>query len=133
MSTVELTSQVEYTEHELLESLPFEEPLIANGVRCHGGFDADGTYISPRTKHRSPAIVAWQAQHRAQFGTDLLGLPLDTWPGVYPNLAQARFLIENGCPGPIITELTRIGTVEGFGSTIRNSILPDWKTTFDED
>ena len=132
MSVTE-TDQVEFSEHELLESEPFVEPLIANGVRCHGGFDSDGNYVSPRTKHRAPAIAAWQAQHRAQFGTDLLDLPLDTWPAMYPNVDQARFLVTKGVPGPIITELTRIGTVEGFGSTIRNSVLPDWSTTFVED
>ena len=94
--------QLTYDEPELLASHPYEEPLIAGGVRCHGGFDADGTYVSPRTLHRTPAIEAWQANHRSTFGTDLMGVPLDTWPGHYPNVAQARFLIESGVPEPII-------------------------------
>ena len=51
-----VTDQLEYTETELLESHAFGEPLIAGGVRCHGGFDDDGHYISPRTRHRVPAI-----------------------------------------------------------------------------
>ena len=66
------TDQLEFTEDELLTSHDVVEPLVAGGVRCHGGFDADGTYISPRTKHRGPAITAWQAQHGEQFGTCLL-------------------------------------------------------------
>ncbi len=125
--------QLTYDEPELLASHPYEEPLIAGGVRCHGGFDADGTYVSPRTLHRTPAIEAWQANHRSTFGTDLMGVPLDTWPGHYPNVAQARFLIESGVPEPIICNLTRVGTVEGFGGMIRLSPIPDRTRTFVED
>ena len=92
-----------------------------------------GAYVSPRTRHRVPAIEAWQANHRATFGTDLMDVPLDTWPGHYPNVAQARFLIESGVPEPIISTLTRIGTVEGFGGMIRLSPVPDRRRIFAED
>ena len=53
------TAQVEFTEDELLADLAVTEPLIAGGVRCHGGFDEDGRYVSPRTRFRLPAIAAW--------------------------------------------------------------------------
>jgi hypothetical protein len=125
--------QLTYEEAELLASHDYEAPLIAGGVRCHGGFDADGAYVSPRTRHRGPAIEAWKANHRATFGTELLDLPLSTWPGHYPNVPQARFLIESGLPEPIIDTLTRIGTVEGFGGMIRLSPVPDPQRTFVED
>ncbi len=125
--------QVEFDEAELLASHEYAEPLVAGGVRCHGGFDAAGTYVSPRTRNRLPAIDAWQARHRRDFGTELLDLPLDTWPEAYPNVAQARFLIESGVPEPIIATLTRIGTVEGFGAMIRYSVLPDLTRQFDQD
>ena len=49
------TKQVEFTETELLTDHAFAEPLIANGERCHGGFDDDGAYVSPRTRFRAPA------------------------------------------------------------------------------
>ncbi len=126
-------AQISFTEDELLQSHDFAEPLIAGGVRCHGGFDEDGRYISPRTKSRQPAIAAWQDQHREQFGTELLHLPLDTWPESYPNVAQGRFLLQSGVPEPVIATLTRIGTVEGFGAMIRYSVLPDLRASFDED
>jgi hypothetical protein len=128
-----MTLQTEYTADELLASHDYAEPLFAGGRRCHGGFVEDGTYVSPRTKGRVPAIAAWQQQHGEQFGTELLGLPLDTWPEPYPNVAQSRHLIEEGVPHPIIATLTRIGTVEGFGSVIRNSVVPDLQRAFDED
>jgi len=126
-------AQIEFTEAELLASHDYAEPLMAGGVRCHGGFVADGTYVSPRTRHRLPAIEAWQSRHRQEFGTELLDLPLETWPEAYPNVAQARFLIEIGVPEPIIATLTRIGTVEGFGAVIRYAVLPDFTRQFDED
>jgi hypothetical protein len=62
-----------------------------------------------------------------------MGVPLDTWPGHYPNVAQGRFLVESGVPDPIINTLTRIGTVEGFGGMIRLSPVPDRRRTFVED
>ena len=54
-----LDSQTDYSFEELLDDGQYSEPLIANGVRCHGGFDAEGQYRSPRTRHRLPAIAAW--------------------------------------------------------------------------
>ncbi len=127
------TLQTEYSTQELLASLPVEAPLVAGGVRCHGGFDAEGSYVSPRTANRVPAIAAWQTQHREQFGTDLIDIALDTWPPAYPNTAQSRLLLRNGVREPIIAALTRIGTVEGFGSFIRYSVIPDLARCFEED
>ena len=43
-----------YSDDQLLSDADYSEPLIANGVRCHGGFDADGRYRSPRTRFRAP-------------------------------------------------------------------------------
>jgi hypothetical protein len=127
------TAQVDFTPEELLSTHEYAEPLIAGGVRCHGGFTHAGTYVSPRTKHRVPAIEAWQAKHRTETGADLLGLPIDTWPASYPNVAQAKLLLENGVRQPTISTLTRIGTVEGFGGMIRYSVVPDLEATFVED
>jgi len=64
-----VTGQVEFTADELLADAPVSEPLIAGGVRCHGGFDEDGNYVSPRTRFRVPAIESWQARHTELFGT----------------------------------------------------------------
>ena len=62
------TAQVEFTEAELLANHKVSAPLIAGGVRCHGGFDDDGSYVSPRTLHRVPGVHAWQEKHRKDFG-----------------------------------------------------------------
>jgi hypothetical protein len=127
------TAQVTFTEAELLADDPVAAPLVAGGVRCHGGFDDEGRYVSPRTRHRVPAIAAWQARHASDFGTEVLHVPLDTWPAHMPNVAQARHLIDKGVPEPLIATLTRIGTVEGYGANIRLLQPGDMQRHFDED
>jgi hypothetical protein len=124
--------QTEWTEAEILEGDPVAEPLILGGYRCHGGFDAAGRYRSPRTRFRVPAIEGWQRRHRDEFGTALLDVPIDAWPSPYPNVAQSRYLLEEGVREPMIMTLTRIGTVEGFGALIRHANVPDRQRFFDE-
>lgn len=130
---IAVTDQLDWSETELLADHVYAEPQIVAGVRCHGGYDDTGTYVSPRTLNRVPAIEAWQHAHRSLFGTDIIDIPLETWPEHYPNVPQARFLLDNAVPEPIIAVLTRIGTVEGFGGLIRFTNVPDLATTFDED
>lgn len=113
------TTQVEFTEEELLADLEVAEPLIAGGVRCHGGFDEDGGYVSPRTRFRLPAISAWGEQNSTRFSSELIDVPLEWWERSFPNAEQARFLIRAGVPEPLMATLTRIGTVEGYGANIR--------------
>lgn len=127
------TAQLEYTTEEILADHRFAEPLVVGGVVCHGGFADDGTYLSPRTAGRSPALLAWQDNHREMFGKEILHAPIETWPGNYPNLEQARLLLRNGVRDPIISALTRIGTVEGFGAMIRFLAPEDMQPFFDED
>src|SRR5690606_222669 len=80
------TKQVEFTEEELLADPDIAEPLVLDGIVCHGGFDADGRYVSPRTKHRVPAIEAWDEQRLEQFGTPKLDIGLETWPEHFPSV-----------------------------------------------
>jgi hypothetical protein len=113
------TAQVQFTAEELLADLPVAEPLIAGGVHCHGGFDDDGLYVSPRTRFRLPAIAAWGEQNCETFATDLIDVPLEWWERSFPTVEQARFLVRAGVPEPLMATLTRIGTVEGYGANIR--------------
>jgi hypothetical protein len=126
-------AQTEFSADELLADHAIAEPLYVGGVRCHGGFDDQGRYVSPRTKNRWPAIEAWEEQRRAQFATPILDVPLETWPENFPNVAQSKLLIRSGAPQPIISALTRIGTVEGFGAMLRHLPMPDFPAAFDED
>ncbi len=124
--------QTEWREDELLATETVVEPLIVQGMRCHGGFDADGEYVSPRTKFRVPATLAWQQKHREAFGTEIIDAPIATWPAPYPNIAQSKFLLAQGVRDPVVSTLTRIGTLEGFGAVIRGLGPGDLQSYFAE-
>ncbi len=127
------TDQLTWSEEELLATAATAEPLVVGGVRCHGGIDADGQYVSPRTLHRTPAIAAWQENHRRTSRTELIDIGLDQWPANYPSVRQTRHLLEHRVNEPVIATLTRIGTVEGFGSFLRFTEVPDLRTLIEED
>jgi hypothetical protein len=127
------TAQVEFTEEELLADVTVDVPLIAGGVRCHGGFDDTGRYVSPRTKFRAPAIEAWGEKNCATFGTAVLDVPMERWARTFPSTEQARYLIRSGVPEPLVATLTRIGTVEGYGANIRLLKPKDMQRHFVED
>lgn len=118
-----------YSAEELLASDKYKEPLIANEVRCHGGFLDDGLYLSPRTLHRAPAIDAWKRQ-LARQGHELIDLSRDLTPPQYPNVAQAKLLLNHGVREPIVRALTIISIVEGFGAMIRDVRVPRLEDLF---
>jgi hypothetical protein len=115
--------RLEYSQEELLSSVAYDEPLIANGVRCHGGF-VGGRYQSPRSVGRGLAIAAWQAQLRGR-GVPLIELPAELVPPHYPNAPQAVLLLREGVREPLVRTLTTIAIIEGFGAMIRDQRVPD--------
>ena len=117
------TDRLSYSIHDLLADGAYAEPLIANGVRCHGGFGEDGTYRSPRTLHRAPAIRAWQ-QQLAAAGQPLIAISKELLPPQYPNVEQAVLLCRSGVRDPVVRALTIISVVEGFGAIIRDVKVP---------
>ena len=125
--------QTEFTAAELLEGHDNVEPVIVDGLRCHGGFLEDGTYVRQRTKLRAPAIEAWERQRLDQFSTPLLEVPVEAMPPKVPTVDQSKFLLRNGVPEPTIAALTRIGTLEGFAGMLRLLPTPDYARCFEED
>ena len=95
-------SRLNFSTDEILANVPTREALIVKGVKCHGGFDADGNYRSPRTAFRVPAIKAWQEQHVATSGTALFEIPADTVSPQVPNVAQVKFLLKSGVREPMV-------------------------------
>jgi hypothetical protein len=126
-------SKLNFSLEELLENPRYTRTLIVNDRRCHGGFDQDGNYQSPRTVWRNPAIKAWQAQHLATSPLPLVEVPRDVIPSYTPNVAQARFLLKNGVREPLIRILTEIAIVEGFGAFIRELPVPALQSLVRED
>ena len=68
MSTVPIVDEdrLVFSQEELLSSDGYASPLIADRVRCHGGFDTAGQYRAQRTLHRDPAIRAWAPRLRTE-------------------------------------------------------------------
>ncbi len=124
MKVTNSADPLRFSPEELLSDGNYTEPLFANGVRCHGGFDADGTYRSPRTLVRGPAIEAWQA-HLAHQGAELIEIPVALMPPQYPNADQVLLLVNEGVRDPIVRALTIISIVEGFGAIVRDIKVPD--------
>jgi hypothetical protein len=116
--------RLRFTPEELLTTDAGLAPLVANGVRCHGGFDADGRYRSPRTLHRVAGIRSWQARLERD-GVELVQISRALIPPQFPNAAQAKLLLQAGVRDPIVRALTTISIVEGFGAIIRDVALPD--------
>ena len=126
-------SRLNFSTDEILANVDTREPLIVKGIKCHGGFDADGIYRSPRTAFRVPAIEAWQRQHVATSGTALFEIPADTVSPQVPNVSQVKFLLKAGVREPMVRWLSEIAIVEGFGAMIRELPVPPLNTFIRED
>jgi hypothetical protein len=126
-------SRLNFTRDELLANVPTRETLIVGGVKCHGGFDADGTYRSPRTLWRNPAIKAWQQQHLASSDRPLVAIPDDAVPPHNPSAEQAKLLLREGVREPMVKILTEIAIIEGFGAMIRQLPVPPLASFIRED
>ena len=125
--------QLTFTETELLTDHDYAVSHVIDGQRLHGGFDAAGNYVPPRSKVRRIAIDNWTAALRERGG-DLLDADssLLTGPRV-PNAAQQRYLIERGVSRPFWNGLTVTGKIEGRGRMIAEIPFPDMQRIIVED
>jgi len=114
-----------YDEDELLESHDYARPHIEGEQLLHGGFDADGKYVSPRTLNREPAIDGWGEALRRRGG-DLLAADASLLAGVrYPTAAQQKLLIREGLDQTFWNMLTITGQIEARGRVLAEVDFPD--------
>ncbi len=123
--------KLEFSADQLMTEQDYEQPLIAGGVRCHGGY-IDGAYVPPRSKVRGPAVAAWRTRLREEQ-LPLLHVPSRYVPPNYPNYAQAKYLLQEGVREPVTRALTLIAIIEGFGARIRDLPVPNWRNEVRED
>ncbi len=125
--------QLRFSTAELLSDHDYARPHLIGEQRLHGGFDADGGYVPPRSKGRRLAIDNWTAALRERGG-DLLDADssLLTGPRV-PNPAQQRLLIASGVTRPFWNGLTITGKIEGRGRMIADIPFPDFEAIVEED
>ena len=96
-----MTTRHRYTRDELMSDPPYAERIERNGVRFHGGYDTDGTYLPPRSLHRAAAIDAWTRQLEAA-GHPTSVVDTDAVKRSFvPNATQAKML-PRGEPGDLL-------------------------------
>ena len=125
--------QLTFSESDLLSDHDYAAPHRIGDQRLHGGFDADGNYVPPRSKGRRLAIDNWTVALRERGGDLLVAdSSLLTGPRI-PNVEQQRLLIENGITRPFWNGLTITGKIEGRGRMIAQMPLPDLQRLIVED
>ena len=122
-----------YTREELMASNDYARPQVEVGYTLHGGFDAGGTYISPRTLNRWPAVKAWQAA-LTKRGWPLIDATTRLLQrGHYPNIEQQKILLDNGLGETLWNSLTITGVIEARGQALCNFEAPDFQQIIVDD
>jgi hypothetical protein len=122
-----------YSSDEILADTPYERTNLYGTQRLHGGFDATGTYISPRTLGRWPAIRAWR-DHLLAAGDELIDASTQVLRAPhYPSTAQMKLLLQNDITLPLWNSLTTIGIIEGRGRMLTTVTAPDFQSMIMDD
>lgn len=122
-----------YSQDEIEANHPYTKPHLINGEKLHGGFDASGDYIAPRTLHRRPAVDAWREQLKRR-GVDLIDASQELLSkDSFPNYQQQKFLLNHGLGFTFFNALTITGIVEGRGVALVDFIAPDFQDIIVED
>lgn len=122
-----------YTREEILAEHTYARPHVEAGYVLHGGFDAGGKYISPRTLNRWPAIRAWNEALKSR-GYD----PVDATQTIlarehFPNVAQQNLLLELGMGQTLWNSLTVTGVIEARGKRLAEATAPNFQSIVVED
>jgi hypothetical protein len=111
----------------------YARPHEIMGQRLHGGFDASGAYLPPRSLGRMDALEAWTAALR-QRGGELFAADASLLTGPrMPNVAQQQLLLRAGIGAPFWNSLTITGKIEGRGRILADMTFPDLQEATGED
>ncbi len=128
-----MNAPLRYAREELMRSHDYAKRHDAAGYRLHGGFLADGAYVSPRTLVRWPAIRAWgEALERRGWPLIDASGELLARPG-YPTFAQHKLLLQQGLGQSLWDSLSVTGIIEGRGQGLCNMVAPDIQALVVED
>lgn len=126
-------TKLTYTRDELMADHDYAQLQVEAGYRLHGGFDADGNYISPRTLNRWPAVQAWQGELKRR-GADVIDASTRLLKrGPYPTVEQQKFLLGRGFGETLWNSLTITGVIEARGGMLAQAIAPDFQSIVVED
>jgi len=122
-----------YSKEEILADHPYAKRQSEAGLALHGGFDESGTYLSPRTYHRWPAVKAWQKRlgdrgfPLVEADQKLLSAPN------FPSAEQQSLLVKNGLGKTMSDALTITGVIEGKGVALVSLQGPNFQDIIKED
>lgn len=126
-------SKLLYTRDELMAEHAYATVQTEAGYRLHGGFDERGTYISPRTNNRWPAVKAWHAQVQKR-GFPIIDASVRLLKrGAYPNVQQQQLLLNSGLGETLWNSLTITGVIEARGRALCEAEAPDFQKIIVED
>lgn len=128
-----MMQKLRYSRDELLSSHPYAKSHEEAGYKLHGGFDAGGQYVSPRTLVRWPAVKAWNAALEARGGEliDASGKLLER--DGYPSFAQQKLLLQSGFGQTLWNSLTVTGVIEKRGQALCQMVAPGLQAIVVED
>lgn len=111
-----MSKRLHYSYEEIMMDHDYVERIRHDGRLFHGGLDAAGRYVPPRSRHRLNAIAAWRErlQQRKQ-AAEVVQLG-DVDRVFFPNVQQAKLLLRSGARDALTRILTLIGVTEGFGN-----------------
>ena len=125
--------QLQYSTEDLMRCHDYASPQIEADHLLHGGFDAEGRYVSPRSLVRGPAIENWTTQLRERGG-DLLQADASLLRGArYPNYEQHRSLLQQGLGQSFWNTLTITGVIEARGQILAELTFPEFQDVIEED
>ncbi len=126
-------TKLTYTRDEIMADHAYARPHDEAGYRLHGGFDAAGKYISPRTLNRWPAVEAWQAELKKRGAPVIDATTRLLKRGPYPTVDQQKFLLGHGFGETLWNSLTITGIIEARGLMLAQAVAPDFQQIVVED
>jgi len=126
-------AKLSYTRDEIMADHAYANPQVEAGYRLHGGFDAQGSYVSPRTLNRWPAVEAWQDALKTRGESIIDASRRLLRRGPYPTADQQKFLLGHGFGETLWNSLTITGIIEARGGMLAQAVAPDFQKIVVED
>ncbi|MBV1876538.1 MAG: hypothetical protein KUG79_02735 [Pseudomonadales bacterium] len=126
-------TQLVFSYDEIMSDQSYAEEHIVMGKKLHGGFDENGTYMTPRLLKRGPAVAAWAEALKNKDAELIDASQALLQRENFPNHEQQQFLLEHGLGKTLWDSLTITGIIEGKGKIFSSIVGPEFQDFFVED